>query len=1128
MNASPVVNPGALEPLYKSWEEPDAHRIRSEEPGAPAKIVKGRRKSPVVIAQNLRAEVSQWRESSYFGVSDTTRYLLEYWFGRSHIRTTPAGDEFEFRYYFCQREAIETLIYLKEVRKLEYLSQIFAGYGGANAETLALGITEEEDAWTRYAFKLATGSGKTKVMSLAVVWSYFHSLRESDSPMARHFVMIAPNLTVFERLKEDFGNGKIFDEDPLVPTEWRGDWNLSVVLQDEAGGAATGGVLYLTNIHRLYNPNKRKEKKEAESYPWMGPPVSKAKALDTGASLRDRITGHRKLMVLNDEAHHVWDPDSAWNEAIKYLHDAVRKRTGGGLVAQLDFSATPKDNCGNVFKHVVCDSPLGEAVDGGIVKTPVIGKSGKLVDRSDPNAAYKYEQHLRIGYERWKASREEWEKSGKKALLFVMCDDTQAADEISQRLNTDEAFKELNGKTINLHTNLKGKVKTVGRGQSKSQVFVEDEKEISDEDLKALRKLSRELDSNVSPHRCIVSVLMLREGWDVRNVTTIVPLRPYSSKANILPEQTLGRGLRRMTPSGQAHELVTVVEHPAFSSLYQQELAHEGLPVEIIDIDKIPSTTVSIFPDPKKDLKKLDIQIPILTPEHRPVPKLEGLTLEDVKKAFKRFKPLPLGAKGNTEIEYEGRALFTGEIVEKMRIRLPLLESGFGAVSYFVTELEHVCKLRGTHQTLAPLIQTFLEEILFERRTTLDDPHLVARLSDSDVHEHVRATFVPLIRERTIKTGPRKKEKISLSLANWKPYPATHNERRPALGATRTLFNLVPCNRELEVAMTQFLDRAPDIKAFAKNQGPQCLRIDYLTDGKRLAFYTPDFFARNKDGNYYLIETKGREDRDVPLKARAAVAWCRSASTGEIQWEYVYVQQGVFERLTGAELSELTRSCNPALQDLLKETEGPQMTIVWEEEAPATGDFIDPDMLKALPSRYKKASEEAITLFKFFENKEMNFAPVFTALFGSLDEATRGLVDRRLSPEMPTNIPAQKDWFEPYYGKVDFKMQKYYQGLAQNLKRTLVFKNGVSPIGLLRSCLDFALNDKTKIGGVFEAVRKRFQVKGGRDILALVERINEFRNTYIAHQEKELKEGEIAGKEMKVWIEGLKIISEAE
>jgi len=122
---------------------------------------------------------------------------------------------------------------------------------------------------------------------------------------------------------------------------------------------------------------------------------------------------------------------------------------------------------------------------------------------------------------------------------------------------------------------LKGKLKKYERWGQEFYEFVEDEKQISDEDLKQLRKLSRELDDNTSPYRCIVSVMMLREGWDVRNVTTIVPLRPYSSKANILPEQTLGRGLRRMTPPGQALETVTVVEHPAFVRLYQDELEQD-------------------------------------------------------------------------------------------------------------------------------------------------------------------------------------------------------------------------------------------------------------------------------------------------------------------------------------------------------------------------------------------------------------------------------------------------------------------------------------------------------------------------------------------------------------------------
>ena len=1128
MTQSPsTLNSTILEPLFAPWAEPNAHRVRAEKAGDPAVIVQGRRASPIDLVSNLRSAVRDWREAFYIGASDTTIQLLNHWFGRAHRQTTTNGEDFEFRYYFCQREAIETLIYLKEVRRLEFLSQIIAEFGGATAELQALGITEDEDSWSRYAFKLATGAGKTKVMSLCIVWSYFHALRESDSELARHFVVIAPNLTVYERLKDDFGNGRVFDTDPLIPPEWRGDWNLSVVLQDEASGAATGGTLYLTNIHRLYE--KRSKKAADDGYAWMGPPVSKSKALDTGAALRDRITSHRRVMVLNDEAHHVWDSGSAWNEAIRSLHETLLSRSGGKLVAQLDFSATPKDNKGLLFKHIVCDTPLGEAVDAGIVKTPLIGQaSRKLVEQADDNAAYRWEQHLLLGYDRWKASRAEWQASGKKPLLFIMCDDTDAADQITQRFNSDPLFEQLNGKTINLHTNLKGKLKKVGKGNNARYEFVEDEKAINDDDLKALRKLSRELDSNTSPYVCIVSVLMLREGWDVRNVTTIVPLRPYSSKANILPEQTLGRGLRRMTPPGQASELVTVIEHPAFASLYAQELAQEGLPIEIVDLDRVPATTISIFPDEAhKDVNQLDIQIPTLTAGYRIVPKLEGLTLQDVKKAFKPYKALPLSKQGNSEIQYEGRHLFTGEVIQKLQLNLPLLESGIGAVSYYVKQLETICKLRGLHPILAPLIQTFLETILFEQKTTLFDPALVARLADSDVGEHLRAVFVPLIRSRTTATENRLAGSDPKSLNTWKPYQVTLSERRPALEANKTLFNLVTCNRELEVAVAKFCDRAPDVAAFAKNAGSQCLRVDYLANGDRLAFYTPDFFIRTIDNHYYLVETKGREDRDVPLKAKAAIAWCEAASTETLQWQYLYIPQGVFERMAGDTIAELARACAPALQNLLQAEEFQDLPLFVnlgqaDDDATAIDNLIDPEILNALPSRYRRAADQAVMLYRFFENKEgMNYAPVFTALLGSIDEVAKGFIVRRLQPELPIAIEDQKDWFSPSLRHVDRKSEDYYRKLAQNLKRTLVFNNGLSLIGLLRSCLDYALNDTTKIGGVFEALHTQLRFQGGRKFLETVTRINDFRNTYIAHQEKELTDRNLAEQELEIWIEAL-------
>lgn len=1128
---SPVINISALEPLFAPWEEPNRHRVRSATRGAPPEIKAYRRSSPIKLVNPLRAAVKEWRELGYPGASETTRELLGHWFERPHRRDLPGGGSFEFRYYFCQREAVETFIYLMEFRRLRALSSLLHEFGGPNGETEALGVRPEEDEWARYAFKLATGAGKTKCMSLAIVWSYFHALRESDSGMAKHFVVVAPNLTVFERLKQDFrpegGGPDIFNSDPLIPPEWRGDWNLSVVLQDEASSAATGGVLYLTNIHRLFE--SRSGKAEEETYEWAGPAVSRSKALDTAAELRDRIIGHPRVMVLNDEAHHVWDPGSAWNQAIRFLHDGIRKRGGDGLISQLDFSATPKTNSGAIFQHVVCDTPLGEAVDAGIIKTPVIGKTKELVEQTHDDASYRYEAHLRLGYERWRRSRDEWTKSGKRPLLFVMCENTDAADQITKRLNNDPIFADLNQKSINLHTNLKGKIKTIKQEGKKVEVFVEDEKAISDDDLKALRRISRDLDNNESPYSCIVSVLMLREGWDVRNVTTIVPLRAYSSAANILPEQTLGRGLRRMTPPGQANELVTVVEHPAFASLYEQELEQEGLPIEIIDTDKVPATTITIFPDESKSFEKLDITLPVLTAAHEIQPKLENLILADVREAFKPFKSLPLGSKGTLEVKYEGRHLITDEVVEEMKVSLPLLQNGLTAISFYVRELEAACKVQSTHSVLAPLLQVFLGEILFGEKIGLVDPRLTSRLADQDVREHIRAVFVPLIRARTVKTEKRRIGASPESVRNWKPYQATFSEQRPVLKADRTLFNLVPCNRSLEVALSKFVDVAPDVAAFAKNAGPQALRVDYLTVDQRLAFYTPDFFVRTADGACFLVETKGRQDRDVPRKAAAAVEWCKTASAhkGAVKWEYVFVPQNVMEGAASNKLADLVRACAPALQNLLSEnTIQPELPLFGSRSHADADAFYGEGVLAKLGPRSRKAAEDALELYRYLEKKDntTSLAPVFNTLLGSFDEACKAVILKMLQPMVPALRTDQDRWFDPDFSDAPAKSIKHYKKLADSLKRALVHGAVHSAIGLLRSCLDYSVNDKTKLTGVFDGIRSGFNFPGSSKLLGRVSSVNEFRNTYIAHHEKPLTDKDLAAKELRMWVETLTLL----
>lgn len=1131
-----IVNPGALEPLFGPGDIPTHHRIRARTEGARAEVVNGRRPTPITIAQALRRTVAEWREAQYGGASDTSIELLHHWFSTDHEIRGADEARVPFKYYFCQREAIETLVYLYEVRGIRTLSSLTAEFGGQDSEIAALGISPDEDLWPRYAFKVATGAGKTKIMSLAIVWSYFHALRESDSSMARHFVVIAPGVTVFERLKEDFGDARIFESDPLIPAAWRGDWHVSVVLQDEAAGAATGGVIYLTNIHRLYDPSARRPKDSA-SYDFMGPEVSKAKAMDTGQVLRDRITSHPRVMVINDEAHHVWDQDSAWNEAISFLHETTRKR-GGGIVGQLDLSATPKDNKGEVFRHVVCDTPLGEAVDAGIVKTPIIGHGEQLVERAHVDAAYRYENHLTLGYKRWLASKEEWEKSGKKALLFVMTESTEAADRIAHRLNSDPIFSELNGKTINLHTNLKGRLKKRGRGATAYYEFIENEKAISDDDLRELRKLSRELDDNTSPYRAIVSVLMLREGWDVRNVTTIVPLRPLSARSRILPEQTLGRGLRRMTPPGTngVSELVTVVEHRSFVNLYRDQLSQEGLPIEVVDIEKVPRTTVTIYPDAaNKDLVALDVIIPRLSSGYRIEASLESLSFDDITGTYTRyFKPLPLGMRRKDEIEYEGRHLITNEVVERMSIKLHLLADGMGAISFFREELERAARIRGQHATLAPHIQRFLEEVLFGERVAPYDSRVVARMSDPDVREHVRAAFLPFILKSITRRQERLPEAALQSVTSWAPYQATHSERRPAETSPRTAFNLVPCENQLEVAMAQFLSIAGDVAAFAKNSGPQALRVDYLNAEGRRSIYTPDFLIRTIDGHYLLGETKGRADQDVGSKARAAMEWCKAASSKKTPWDYLYVPEAVFEQVRGNSVGELARACAPALAQLLRRSASPQLALDLEQTdekrlAEQATEFIDPKILEALPSRYRKAIEHAIALFHFHRKKEtVSFGPIFQPLLGPIDHAAEALVMQRLKDDVPPEAVAQKDFFEPDMAKAKKSSVKFLQERASTIKKLVVYRSPIMPTGALSFALDYASKvAEEPLPGVYAAIRARFASLTGTGLPMLVRETYDFRNAYIAHAKQELTDLEVTRKALREWIQTLIALHDA-
>ena len=191
------------------------------------------------LVQQLREQVKIWRDKNYEGATDTGRSLLHWWFREEHLLTGADGIAREFRYYFAQREAIETIVYLHEVAgvKDKYDMMRFA-----SSRAVSTGMFDED--WLRFVIKMATGSGKTKVLSLALAWCYFHKRYEPDSGLARNFLIIAPNIIVLDRLKKDFDGLRIFYADPVLPDNgyhgrnWRDDFSACGAFAGRGAGGA--------------------------------------------------------------------------------------------------------------------------------------------------------------------------------------------------------------------------------------------------------------------------------------------------------------------------------------------------------------------------------------------------------------------------------------------------------------------------------------------------------------------------------------------------------------------------------------------------------------------------------------------------------------------------------------------------------------------------------------------------------------------------------------------------------------------------------------------------------------------------------------------------------------------------
>lgn len=858
---------------------------------------------PPLVAE-VREAVSEWRASAYVSASATSRALLSWWFETPHAIEAADGTETPFRYYFAQREAVESVVWLYDVRRARDKHDLmrFDSSGAVSGNMFP-------ESWPRYVSKMATGSGKTKVLSLLIAWSYFHKLYEPDSDLARNILLIAPNIIVLDRLRADFDGLRIFFNDPVLPANgfggrnWRDDFQIALHIQDDVRIVRPTGNLFLTNIHRVYLGDVREPSLDDEDLRdyFLDPfgPKPTGKTTDSRVDLGEIVRDIDELAVFNDEAHHVHDERMAWFKSIQDIHHRMLQKDRR-LALQIDVTATPRHNDGAIFVQTVSDYPLVEAIYQNVVKHPTLPDAASVARLAEQQSAIfseRYADWLRLGIEEWRLSAAEHEKLGKKAVLFVMVDDTRNCDEVGAAL--EKMAPELAGAVLVIHTKSNGEVSEAASGKARDE-------------LEKLRSAANGIDDWTSPYKAIVSVLMLKEGWDVRNVTTIVGLRAYSAKSNILPEQTLGRGLRRMYFGSDIAEHVSVIGTPAFIE-FVESIRSEGVEFEHKPMGggkgRAESLVVEIdTANEAKDLDALDIAIPKLSRRYDREYKNLG-ALDPAPFAPAPIPLQPFSAEETREIVF--KTMLDDAVHHTIE-----LDTGGGAdwrsvVAFFAHQTMKDLRLVGGYEHLYPKVRDFVRERLFENApVNLEDPVVLRNLAEPAAGKIVFDAFRAAINALTVQDRGTTRIEDRIRLRNTRPF---RTENREYLPAKKSIFNkIVPeaVGGGFELKFAKFLDDAPDVAAFAKNYLAVGFKLDYVRSDGDISNYAPDFLVKTTGGDIVIVETKGRVDIDVPRKMQRLAQWCADATAatraeGGPAYRFVYVDQGGFEKYRPATFSAL-------------------------------------------------------------------------------------------------------------------------------------------------------------------------------------------------------------------------------
>jgi type III restriction enzyme len=424
------------------------------------------------------------------------------------------------------------------------------------------------------------------------------------------------------------------------------------------------------------------------------------------------------------------------------------------------------------------------------------------------------------------------------------------------------------------------------------------------DELEKLRKQANEIDGMDSPYKAIISVMMLKEGWDVKNVTTIVGLRAYSATSNILPEQTLGRGLRRMYP-GDVEEYVSVVGTNAFME-FVESIQAEGVVLErramgegtgpnaplVVEVDK---------ENVKKDIEALDIEIPVLSPrvyrEYKSLGDLDIAVMEHQRIAY-------LGFSEEVQREIVFKDIATGEIAHTTILDTAGVADYRTVIGYFVQSIMKDLRLISGYDVLYGKIKTFVEKQLFACPVELDNPNTLRNLSELSAGKTLIETFKKAINALTVRDKGDAEIRDTIKLRRTRPFVA---KDQSYIVPKKSVFNRIIGDSHFELLFARFLEDCDDVVSYAKNYLAVHFKLDYVNADGDISNYYPDFMVKLSNKQILIVETKGQEYLDVPQKVARLRQWCEDINRvqSDVKYDFVYVDQESFEKFNPVSCRQL-------------------------------------------------------------------------------------------------------------------------------------------------------------------------------------------------------------------------------